>query len=237
MHIKGGFEKAKKYIESHSKLGQDKLPQGPCITISRETGAGSDVVAENLIDFLKSRIKNKEVNWSVFDRNLLEKVIEDHNLPLSLNDYFSAENRSKFTNMINELFGVHPPMWTVIQRMSSTILNIAQVGYVVIVGRGSNIITAKLKNSIHVRLVANLEDRIKHIQEHYSIGRKEAIEFIKKEDLSRKNYVLNNFKKQIDDPLLYHLIINTSLISYKDTAEIIGNYVIKRFPELFEISL
>jgi len=139
--------------------------------------------------------------------------------------------------MINELFGVHPPMWTVIQRMSSTILNIAQVGYVVIVGRGSNIITAKLKNSIHVRLVANLEDRIKHIQEHYSIGRKEAIEFIKKEDLSRKNYVLNNFKKQIDDPLLYHLIINTSLISYKDTAEIIGNYVIKRFPELFEISL
>ncbi len=235
MHIKSGFEKAKQYIESHSELGQDKIPQGPCITISRETGAGSDMVSEHLIDFLKAHIKNKSINWSIFDRNLIEKVIEDHHLPGTLNDYFSEDKKSKFTSMINELFGVHPPLWTILQKTSSTILNLAQVGYVVIVGRGGNIITAKLKNCIHVRLTGNLEDRIIHVENHYSIGRKEAIEFIKKEDINRKNYIFTNFRKQIDDPSIYHLIINTSLVSYEETAGIIGKLAINRFPEIFDI--
>jgi hypothetical protein len=233
MHIKGGFEKAKVYIESHSLLGQDKVPQGPCITISRETGAGSDMVSEHLIEFFKEKIKNKNVNWSIFDRNLIEKVMEDHNLPGTLNDYFSEEKKSKFTSMIDELFGVHPPLWTILQKTSSTILNLAQLGYVVIVGRGGNIITSKLKNCIHVRLVGNLEDRIAHVENHYNIGRKESIEFIKKEDLNRKNYILTNFKKQIDDPALYHLIINTSLVPYAETAKLIGDLAKSRFPDLF----
>jgi hypothetical protein len=233
MHIKGGFEKAKVYIESHSELGQDKIPQGPCITISRETGAGSDLVSEHLIEFFKENIQNKNVNWSIFDRNLIEKVMEDHNLPGALSDYFSEDKKSKITSMIDELFGVHPPLWTILQKTSSTILNLAQVGYVVIVGRGGNIITSKLKNCIHVRLVGNLEDRILHIENHYSVGRKEAIEFIKKEDANRKNYIFTNFKKQIDDPAFYHLVINTSLITHSEAAYLICNLTKRRFPELF----
>jgi len=233
MHIKGGFEKAKEYIESHSRLGNDKIPQGPCITISRETGAGSDLVSEYLIDFFKEKSKIMNIDWSVFDRNLIEKVIEDHNLPGTLNDYFSEEKKSKFASMINELFGVHPPLWSILQKTSSTILNLAQVGYVIIVGRGANIITAKLKNCIHIRLTANLEDRIHHVENHYSVGRKEAIEFIKKEDTNRRNYILTNFKKQIDDPSIYHLIINTSMLNHKETAEVIGTLAESRFRDLF----
>jgi cytidylate kinase len=36
------------------------------------------------------------------------------------------------------------------------------------------------------------------------------------------------FKTDLDDPLLYHIVINTDLISYDDAAQIIANAMLKR---------
>jgi len=77
--------------------------------------------------------------------------------------------------------------------------------------------------------VGSLEKRIGRAQEDYSLDRQAAIEFIKNEDKGRKGYLKDNFDKDIDDPLLYHLIINTDLIRCDDAACLIGDAVIKRF--------
>jgi hypothetical protein len=235
MKIKGGFEKAKYYIESHSKgfpaLGGAKA--GPCITISREPGAGSDKISENLIEYFRNISLQGTLDWTVFDKNLIEKVIEDHNLPQKMSEYLLASKVSKITTMMNELFGVHPPLWTLVHRTSETILKLAQMGNVIIVGRAANIVTAKLDNAFHVRLISTMEDRIKHIQEHYELERKEAIDFIKKEDAARKEYVMTHFHRAVDDPQIYHMIINTHLIPYKEAAGMIGDAVVRRFPDRF----
>jgi cytidylate kinase len=232
MIIKSGIEKARSYIESHPK-GLPERRKGPCITISREAGAGSDMVSEKLIEFFQQHCKDESIKWTVFDRNLIEKILEDHNLPERLRGFFTDEKRSKITTAVNELFGVQPPKWSILQKVSETILELAQSGYVIIVGRGANIITAKMRNAFHVRLVSNLENRIIHIQAHYSLGRKDAIDFIKKEDEVRKNFLQTNFRKRIDDPSLYHMIINTSVVTYEEAADMIGNHIIKKYPDMF----
>ena len=108
-------------------------------------------------------------------------------------------------------------------------MHLAQMGYVILVGRGGNVITGTLPNAFHVRLVGSLEKRIGHAQEVRNLDRQAALEWVKKEDMGRRRYVKENYDKDIDDPLLYHLVLNTDLIHYNDAARLIGDEVIKRF--------
>jgi hypothetical protein len=230
----GAFEKAKNYFESHHKFSEDKkLYWGPCITISRQTGAGADKVSEALIKFFEVFKKENAPQWTVFDKNLIEKVLEDYNLPQRLAQVMEEKKYSAIISMANELLGGQPGIWDLIHKTTRTILQLAQTGNVIIIGRGGNIITARLKNGFHIRLVASMEDRIKHVQEYYQLDRTKSVEFIKKDDIARKNYLMTYFNKNIDDPLLYHLTINTTILPYEEAAHLIGNQVIKKFPEMF----
>ena len=92
----------------------------------------------------------------------------------------------------------------------------------ILIGRGANIITAKLDGVFHVRLVAGLESRIRHIQEADHLGPKDAQAFVEREDVGRRRYLRRYYKRNIDDPLLYHLVINTDLMSYEAAASLIG---------------
>ena len=54
------------------------------VTISRQAGCGALVVAEKLAHYLQEHSPKDECPWTVFDRNLMDKVLEDHNLPVRL---------------------------------------------------------------------------------------------------------------------------------------------------------
>ena len=46
---------------------------------------------------------------------------------------------------VDVLLGIHPSQWTLLRKMTESILQLARMGKVIIVGRGANIITAKQK--------------------------------------------------------------------------------------------
>ncbi|MBU2445448.1 MAG: cytidylate kinase-like family protein [Bacteroidetes bacterium] len=239
MLVTGSYEKAKQYLESRTKDFSDYtstksvFEQGPCITISRETGSGAGEVAESLIEYLKSRSKTQSVNWGIFDRNLIEKIIEDHKLPKSVADYLSEDKTSFIRSMMNEIFGIHPSMLNLVHKTTRTILNLARMGNVIIIGRGANLITKRLENVFHVRLVAPLEKRIQTVMKYYDLNDTEAQNFIKKEDQARTRYVKKYFNLDPCNPDQYHLVINTGLFTTSEAAEIIGTQVVRRFPEQF----
>ena len=228
MKVIGPFEKAKRYIEEKTtdRSVHVKYNTGPCITISREAGAGSGLIAGKVVDYLKPRQKDPSISWGIFDKNLIEKVLEDHNLPGQLKRFLD-EDRPKFlTDMMNELFGIHPPILKLIHKITETILELGSIGNVIIIGRGSNLITRHLPNAFHVRLVAPLDFRIKNVQDFYQNSRKEAEEFTRSEDVKRGKFVFEHFQKKADDPLLYHLTINTALYSMEEVGNIIGDAVV-----------
>jgi len=232
MKPKSSSEKAIEYIESHSR--EKKIRKtGPCITVSRQSGAGSSIVDEKLKNILEQNQSDEFGEWAIFDKNLIERIMEDHNIPERLGKLFSSEKQSAITNMVNELLGLMPSTKTILHQTAETILQLGITGNAIIVGRAGNVVTAHLKNTFHVRLVAPLEDRIIRIQDYYKIDRKKAIEWLKKEDLSRKEYYSKNYHRDIDDPLLYHLTINTNLLSYEEAASLIAHTVMKKFPAMF----
>lgn len=236
MRVAGVYEKCRIYIESHDKSSLNKL-RFPCITISRQTGSRADIIGHKLVDILNQYSHEDITEWTYFDKNLIEKVIDDHHLPGILANYMDDTKIHNLKNMVNELLG-NPSGWTFVRQMSETIVHIARLGKAVIIGRGGNIITARLPNVFHVRLVAPIEKRARQALEGYEFKNyQEALEFVKREDASRKNYLKTYFLKDIDDPLLYHMVLNTSALGYEETAEIIAGCVMRRFPELYYASI
>ena len=130
------------------------------VTISRQTGSGAHSVAEKLATFLQARSPKDACPWTVFDRNLVEQVLEDHNLPQRLAQFMPEDRVSEIADTMDELFGLHPPSWTLVHQTSDTILRLAELGNVILIGRGATIITSKLDYVFHVRLVGSLERRV-----------------------------------------------------------------------------
>lgn len=235
MEGKLGIEKCRSFIDCHLQaVGQSSLVRGkeaarPAITISRQIGSGGRSIAALLAEYLQTHGPETTCPWTVFDKNLVEKVLEDHHLPSRMAQFMSEDKVSQVEDMMQELLGLHPPSWTLVRQMSETILHLAELGYVILIGRGANVITAGLKSAFHVRLVGSLEKRVQRLEKARNMDPKAALEFIRQEDRGRKRYLMSHFQKDLDDPLLYHLVINTDLIPAEEAARLIGGTVIRRF--------
>lgn len=232
----GAYEKCKRYIDSHTQKRDTSFVKRelyPCITISRQTGAGAKPVCENLIQIMDSYSEPEGVSWAFFDKNLIEKVLEDNKLPKQISEFLQEEKYKHVNSAVYELLGLKASEWTIIHKTTDTILQLARMGNVVIVGRGANIITSKLKNAFHVRLVASIEKRVEHMMGLLGLNEREALNHIKKEDENRKKYIKSYFNADFDDPLLYHLVLNTDLLTHVGAANLIAEAVVQKFSHLF----
>ncbi|HNQ74503.1 MAG TPA: cytidylate kinase-like family protein [Verrucomicrobiota bacterium] len=208
------------YLHNRPKSEPSSGSRLQAVTISRQAGSGAASVAEHLIRLLEAR-KSPARPWTVFDRNLITQVLKDHNLPERLAEYLPEDRGSEIHDTVRSLFGVQPSTWTVVEHTAETILRLVHLGNVIILGRGANRITADVPGVIHVRLVAPLEQRISHVQESRQMSRTAARELVEREDRGRARYFKRYFAASLDDPLLYHLVINTGLVSFKQAAELI----------------
>ncbi len=233
MNTPAGFERCLTFINCQLQPAGRPLAlrngqERRAVTISRQAGSGSHVVAGRLAEYLQAISPQGACPWTVFDRNLVEKVLEDHHLPKRLARFMPEDRTSEISDTMDELFGLHPSSWTLVRKTADTILHLAELGSVIIIGRGATVITNKLDHVFHVRLIGSLEKRLVHVQDYYKLGRKAALEFLRREDLGRKRYLKKYFNKDIDDPLLYHLVINTDVVAYDQAARIIGDAVLSR---------
>ncbi len=198
------------------------------VTISRQAGCGALAVAEKLGRYLQEHSSKHAASWRIFDRNLMEKVLEDHDLPTRLARFLPEDRVSYLEDIMADLLQTYPPSQTVIRQTTETILKLASLGNVILIGRGGNIITARLPNMFHVRLVAPLEERVEYSRKSYGMTKTGARKFCLQEDLGRERYLKKYFHADINDPLLYHLIINTGLVGYDDAARLIGDAMLNQ---------
>lgn len=225
------FSKCQAYITSQieraEREGERSDNRFPAITISRETGAGAVTLGENLAKYLNDRIDKKECEWTVFDKNLIQKVLEDHDLPARLERFMPEDIQDRVREIFGDMFGIHPPDWELLKLTNDTIYRLAKMGNCIIVGRGANIVTRNLPTVLHVRLIGSLSQRISRCMKYYGMSEKEARERINTQDRARRRYVLAHFDHEIDDPLDYHVIINVDRYSPKALVALVGEMVMK----------
>ena len=213
------FEKYRAYLVSQKDRPSGSRPHQPFVTISRQAGAGAETVVRLLADKLNVKPAKDEHPWTVFDKNLIGKVLEDQNLPQEIARHVHEDKDTTLQALVGEILGMHPSMWTIFHHTSDTILKLARIGRSIIVGRGGNIITAKLKGGLHVRLVAPESVRLAHLKSHFKMDDRAAEKYLHDEDTGRRRYVKTNFEKDIDDPLLYDAVLNTATLGFECTAD------------------
>jgi len=164
-------------------------------------------------------------HWTIFDHELIKKVLEDHGLPARLAEFLPESSKPRLREMMSTLRGKLPSTTKLVEQTVETIWHLAEGGYVILVGRAANVVTARLPNVFHVRLVGSLENRIERVEEVYDFDRRAAEEYIRTQDTAKRNYLKEYFGQDIDDAQLYHLVINTDRIPYGETAKLIADAV------------
>lgn len=198
------------------------------VTISRQAGCGARAVADKLARYLEERSAKHGATWKIYDRNLMEEVLEDHELPRRLAQFLPEDRVSFLEDILTDLLQTYPSSQTLLRQSAETILKLASLGNAILIGRGGNLITARLPNMFHVRLVAPLETRVEYSHQTYGMSLAEARKFCLHEDAGRERYLRTYFRADVNDPLQYHLIINTGLVSYDDAARLIGDAMLNQ---------
>lgn len=196
----------------------------PAVTISRQCGCGAMAIATELAEFLQARAPAK-CHWTVFDKNLVAKVLEEHKLPQAIAKFMPEDHVSAIQDAVEEILGLHPPTLTLWQHTAATIRHLAELGQVILIGRGATAITRQMSNVFNVRLIAPLETRVQHIMVSNQLDHPAALKWVQQSDRGRQRFLKAHFHTDIDDPLEYDLIINTGRIPPPVVARLIGEAV------------
>ena len=197
----------------------------PCFTISREFGCQAVAVAEALVKRLNSRVAGGP--WVVVGRELLEEVAKlsgysveqiekSQDTPASLKAIFSMfldKSRAEETEVFSH--------------MRRVMREFACRGHCVLVGRGGVFAVQNIPNCINLRLVAPAEFRIKKIMHVHKLDEEDAISYIGLHQQQRDDFIHRFADGNINDPLLYHLIINNAHLGVERIAELIEEYMIR----------
>ena len=195
----------------------------PVITISRQFGAGGKTLGRRIADTL---------GYFYADEDIIERAVVEIHISSDGRKIIETESVDKLRKFISKLnpFGtslMELPLsdkeryidgFKYFELLNLIIPKIARNGNAVIVGRGGQYILHDVENTYNILLIANEEDKIKFIVDHYRVSRTKAVQMINRMNKRRAN--LYNFfrKKDYDDPKLYDLILNMSRFSI-DKAE------------------
>lgn len=211
------------------RAGTDRRTSGPAITISQQSGSGAHDIAERVAAILPRTERGGSTEWAVYDRQLVERALEEHRLPKRIAQYMPEDRRSYIQDITEEFLGLRPPSWVLVPQVVETIRQLAKSGHVILVGRGAPLATAGMFGMFHVRLVASPANRIERVAKLYNLTRKEAASLVDKEDRGSRRYALAHFRARIEDESLYHLIINTDRVPYADAATLIADAARRSF--------
>jgi cytidylate kinase len=196
------------------------------ITISRQFGAGGKTFGRRLADTL---------GYYYADEDIIERAVVEFSVSTDGKKILETEPGDKLKKFISKLnpFGtslMELPLsdkeryidgYKYVELLSLIIPKIAREGNAVIIGRGGQYVLRNFEDTYHILLIAKEEDRIKFIENNYRVSKARTIQILKRMAKRRANLYSYFGKKDYDDPKLYDLVLNMSLLSIDKTEELI----------------
>ncbi len=92
-------------------------------------------------------------------------------------------------------------------------------------GLAGHFFVRNVRHALKVRIIADLEERVRNEMEREGISYEEALRIIKKDDEERRKWSLHLYGIDTHDPSLYDLVIHVSKMTVDDAAEVICHTV------------
>lgn len=218
------LEKLSRYLSSQAYRDFQKRPAAPrperfpFLTISREAGAGGHSLANALLEEMAQRANPLWQGWKVFDAAVCARILEDASIVASLESLDKEETRSAWEEAVYELVGGRASSDRVYRKTFQAMQLLAEMGKIIVIGRGGACATRGLSLGVHVRLVAPPAYRVQRMKQRLQVSEANARRMVEEYDLDRAKFVRSHFGQDIRDPLLYHVIWNTQKTSFEEMA-------------------
>ncbi len=173
---------------------------GPILTISRDFLCGGGTIANKLA---------AKLGWNLYDRELIESIAADRRVDAKAIEDLDENVFQFIQEWANEIFlPGYVGQAAYMKALTRVMLAVVKDGNAVVIGRGAHLLIP-LPRRLAVRLIAPLGWRVETYVRRFGSSTEEARERIASEDKRRKEFLQKNFRKDIDDPLGYDLILNT----------------------------
>jgi cytidylate kinase len=196
----------------------------PIVTIARQVGAMGEEIAYRASTILTEMSHGKHP-WVVVDKDLGERVTESHHLPKKISHFFSGEQILSLEDHFEGILGISVPSATMIEKMKQTVVGLAQIGRVILVGRAAHLITAHFPRAVHIRVTGSFDRRVERVAEAHQCSKDEAAKEVRTNDHQRRHFVSTYFHSDLDDTERYDLVFNTDRISVDEGARLISHLI------------
>lgn len=223
------LEEDRKLVDQQLEKWRREARRGPrpCITISREPGAGGSEIA---------RLLARDLNMDLIGGQIISRVAESAKMSEKVVRTLDEKYISRLDSFINSFFTARH-LWpdVYLQHLTKVILAIGEHGNAIIVGRGAQFILPQ-ERIFRVRIVAPFEKRVERVMKNASVSREEAERYVISTENNRAAFVRRYFREDISDPKHYDLVVNTGSLEIEDAAETIKRaFSKKRFPEVVQV--
>lgn len=211
-HVVAGVAGAQHHWQTRHREAAGSTALAFTIAIAREAGAPGTSVAREV---------GRRLGWQVYDHELLERIAAEHGLRVGLLESLD-ERRQSWLIECMEGFAQHAHIGEIgyVHHLTQTILSLGAHGCCVIVGRGAGHLLPSA-TTLRVRLVGELEDRVKAIMHQRGLSKHDAARWVENTNRERAAFIKDHFQKDPTDPHHYDLILNSSRWSVMECADLI----------------
>lgn len=195
------------------------------ITISRQYLAGATPVAERIAE---------QLEWTVVDDAFIDEVAErsgytaddvrslEERVP-SFMERFAQSSALSFPEfLLSTPTAIEEPEAVKLAHVTKDVIEeLGGRNRIVMVGRAAAAVLGGEADAIHVRLVASRAHRIQIAMHVLGVTQKEAEVEVDRRDTNRARYHRELYDRDWNDPVNYHIVLNTELLSLEGAADLV----------------
>jgi len=203
---------------------QKNASEMSAITISRQYGSGGGEVAAHLA---------RRLGWQLIDHEIVAQVAHSLGITEEEADVRDEHVEGFIARALNALQAASPVVPAPVappeqaeaiynEALREVVETAANTGRVVIVGRAGQAFLSGRRDVLHVRMVAPLQQRIRYVVRREGLDEAAAQARVQLKDRDRTRYLQARFGRNVNDPLLYDLIINTAVLDLDSAVDLIS---------------
>jgi len=185
---------------------------GPCLFVSRETGAGGGEIARRAAERL---------NWHLLDKEILDQLSSQYGTSRVMLDVIDEKKIDWLADILNGwVEGNGFSQLAHVHRLHRLFVAAARQGSVVIIGRGARFMLPR-QTGFSVRIIAPLHERVNRIVARRGVSSREARAYIERMDKQRDGFLKKYFHHDVTNPHLHDLVINTEQLGDESSLNLL----------------
>lgn len=183
------------------------------IAISRQVAALGDEVASAVAE---------KIGYKFINRQEIERRIVELGFPAEKLKKYDEKKPGFFASLVKDRDEY-------LHYLQTAVLEAANEGNCILIGRGAFVILESLPNLISMRFVADDDVRIRRLMKEFSWNEKQAMQRITESDTNRHGFHKSFFNVDVDEASHFMMVLNTGIFDEKAASQtisaIVENYI------------